>query len=135
MPEKDSIAKKLQEYYDGLDKQLAAMQSEYQNKVTDFQQNEASMSDIIKETKQKEIYDLQMRIQEFQQLAQKKLSDKQVEVTQPVIDKIKKAVADVAKENGYTYIFNYNPSDIQTLLFAEPNDDVMPLVKKKLGLN
>ena len=135
MPEKDSIAKVLQDYFDSLQKQLTTMQTELQSKATDYQQNEASMSDIIKETKQREITDLQTRISDFQQLAQKKLSDKQTEVTKPVIDRIKSAVTVVAKENGYTYIFNYNPDDVQTLLFAEPNDDIMPLVKKKLGLN
>jgi hypothetical protein len=37
----------------------------------------------------------------------------------------------VAKENKYTYIVNAI-EDI--LLFSEPADDILPLVKKKLGI-
>jgi outer membrane protein len=44
----------------------------------------------------------------------------------------KKSVEEVAKENGYKYVID---SSQGTLLYSEPADDVMPLVKKKLGLN
>ncbi|MBO4744908.1 MAG: OmpH family outer membrane protein [Bacteroidales bacterium] len=134
MPGRDSIQQALQDYYGTLEKQMVAMQQEYQSKVTDFQQNEASMSDIIKETKVREISDLQNRIEEFQQLAQQRLQEKQTELTQPLVDKIKAAVAAVAKENGYSYIFDYSEQSVQTLLYAEPSDDILPLVKAKLGL-
>jgi outer membrane protein len=50
----------------------------------------------------------------------------------PIIDKAKKAIEDVAKENGYTYIFD---SSVGVLLYYENSDDIMTLVKKKLGLS
>jgi hypothetical protein len=37
----------------------------------------------------------------------------------------------VAKENKYTYILN---SIEDVVLYSEPSDDIMPLVKKKLGI-
>jgi outer membrane protein len=37
----------------------------------------------------------------------------------------------VAKENGYTYVFN---SAEGLILVAPPSDDILPLVKKKLGI-
>ena len=49
----------------------------------------------------------------------------------PIIDRAKEAIRDVAKENGYTYIFD---SAVGVTLY-EGGDDVLPLVKKKLGLN
>ena len=134
MPEKDSIQKTLEEFYATLQKQAGAMNQELQTKLADYQKNEAGMSDIIKETKQREITDLQGRIDEFSNLAQQRLSEKQAEITQPVITKIKNAVKDVAKEHGYNYIFNHSENNIQNILYAEPADDVMPLVKAKLGL-
>ncbi len=134
MPERDSIATALQNFYATLEKQLMAMQQEYQPKIADLQQNQNSMTDLIRETKVREIADLETRIQEFQALAQQRLSEKQMELTQPIIDKIKNAVASVAKENGYSYIFDYSATNVQSILYAEPSDDVMPLVKAKLGL-
>jgi len=89
------------------------------------------MSSIIKQTKEKEILDLQRRIQEFQQTAQEDLQNKENELTAPIIEKARNAVRDVAKENGYTFIFN---STEGLLLYTEPADDIMALVKKKLGL-
>ena len=53
------------------------------------------------------------------------------ELVQPFIDKAKAAVKEVAKENKYTYIIN---SIEDVVLYSEASDDVMPLVKKKLGI-
>ncbi|MDR2085140.1 MAG: OmpH family outer membrane protein [Bacteroidales bacterium] len=131
MPEQEKIRKDYEEFYKTIEGQLIAMQQELQSKYTAYQQSQASMSDIIRETKEREIVDLQTRIEEFQVSGQKRLADKETELMQPLIDKAKKAVEDVAKENGYTYIFN---STEGLLLYAEPSDNVMNLVKKKLGL-
>ena len=45
--------------------------------------------------------------------------------------KSERAIKEVAKENKYTFIVNA-VEDI--LLYSEPADDVLPLVKKKLGI-
>jgi outer membrane protein len=71
------------------------------------------------------------RIQEFQENAEKKLQDRQQEVLKPIIDRAKKAIEDVAKENGYTYIFD---TSVGALLYQQDSEDILPLVKKKLGL-
>lgn len=131
MPGQDSIKKAFADYQSQLQTQFQAMQSEYETKLTDYQNNQATMSNIIKQTKEKEILDLQKRIQDFQQTAQEDLQAKEAELTAPIIDKARNAVKDVAKENGYTIVFN---STEGLLLYTEPADDIMGLVKKKLGL-
>lgn len=131
MPGQDSIQNVFAAYQEQLGAQFQAMQTEYENKLTDYQTNQASMSNIIKQTKEKEILDLQRRIQEFQQTAQEDLQAKEIELTTPIIEKARKAVKDVAKENGYSFILN---STEGLVLYSESADDVMPLVKKKLGL-
>ena len=72
------------------------------------------------------------RIEEFQQTAQKKLQERQTELLKPIVDRAKQAINDVAKENGYSYVFD---SGTGALLYQPDSDDLMPLVKKKLGLN
>lgn len=131
VPGQDTVKVVYESYAQDIQNQFAAMQGEYENKLMDYQQNSATMSDIIRETKEKEILDLQSRIEAFQYSAQEKLAGKEAELTAPLIERAKKAVEDVAKENGYTYIFN---STEGLLLYAEPSDDIMPMVKKKLGL-
>ncbi|MFA4862657.1 MAG: OmpH family outer membrane protein, partial [Bacteroidales bacterium] len=69
MPGKDSIQKVLQDYGKSLETQLQTMYAEYQTKVQDYQTNSRTMSDIIRQTKEKELADLETRIQTFQQQA------------------------------------------------------------------
>ena len=131
MPGIDSVKIKLQVYQKTLTDQMDAMKSEFDNKYMDYQSQSATMSDLIKQTKEKELQDLQARIDAFQQKAQTDMQAKQQELVQPFIDKAKAAVKEVAKENKYTYILN---SIEDVVLYSEPGDDVMPLVKKRLGI-
>ena len=131
MPQKDSIQTALQAYGKSLETQLQTMYAEYQTKVQDYQTNKNTMSDIIRQTKEKELADLETRIQTFQEQADTDLQKKQVEMLQPLLDKAKNAIEAVAKENGYTYIFDVGTG---AFLYYEKGDNIMPLVKAKLGL-
>ncbi|MEI6884965.1 MAG: OmpH family outer membrane protein [Bacteroidota bacterium] len=131
MPGIDSVKIKLQGYQKTLTDQLDAMKSEFENKYMDYQSQSATMSDLIKQTKEKELQDLQARIDAFGQKAQQDMQAKQQELVQPFIDKAKAAVKEVAKENKYTYILN---AIEDVVLYSEASDDVMGLVKKKLGI-
>jgi outer membrane protein len=107
------------------------MQAELQQLYNDYMAKESQMSDLIKKTKQTELQEKGSRIEKFQQDAQISLQEKEKELLTPIIDKAKNAIRDVAKENGYTYIFD---SAVGVTLY-EGGDDILPLVKKKLGLN
>ncbi|NNF01093.1 MAG: OmpH family outer membrane protein [Bacteroidia bacterium] len=114
-----------------LEQQLQAMTMEYQKKVQDYQKAETSMTDPVKQAKVKEIGDLENRIGEFQESAQESIQKKKEQIYTPIIKKAETAITDVAKEGGYTYIFD---SSVGVLLFAQDSDDIMGAVKKKLGL-
>jgi len=130
MPGQDSINKALENYVSGLESQAKSMQSELEGKYADYQANQATMSEIIRQTKEKEIMDLQQRIEAFNQQAQYDIQNKQYELSQPLLNKAQKAIQQVAKENGFTYIIN---SNVQILLYAN-GIDITPMVKAKLGL-
>ena len=131
MPGVDSVKIKLQKYQQSLSDQMDAMGAEFENKYLDYQSKSSGLSDLIKQTKEKELSDLQGRIDAFKSKAQQDFQAKQQELLQPIISKAKDAVKEVAKENKYTYVIN-SIEDI--MLYAEPTDDIMPLVKKKLGI-
>jgi outer membrane protein len=131
MPERAAAEKALQQEAQKLEEQLKVMTTEYQNKVADFQANAATMSELIKQTKAQEIGDLEKRIQEFQASAQETLQKKEQELLEPIIEKARKAIEDVAKENGYTYILDTGTGAV---LYQPESDDILPLVKQKLGI-
>lgn len=131
MPERSNVENQIKKYAQELESQLSAMTKEYQAKVQNYQANEATMSDAVKQDKIKEITNLEERISEFQQTAQKDLQTKEENLLKPLIDKAKNAIEEVAKENNYTYIFD---SGVGVLLYQKESDNIMPMVKKKLGL-
>ncbi len=65
----------------------------------------------------------------YEQDMVKQLQDKRNELLQPIYDKVNKAIADVAKENGFQFVF-----DQGVLLYADESQDVSALVKGKLGI-
>ncbi|GMT45277.1 MAG: hypothetical protein IEMM0006_1109 [bacterium] len=131
MPAADSAQTQVKIYATGLQKQMQSMAQEYQSKVQSYQSNVGTMSDLIRQTKEKEISDLQQRIQAFQASADKDVQKKQQELFQPIIAKVKAAIDAVGKEYGYTYILDVSQG---VVLYYAAGNDVTPLVKKKLHL-
>jgi len=131
MPEKKKAEGELQTFAKSLESQLGAMQAEYQASVQDYQANEATYDDLVKQDKISEITNLEQRIQAFQQNAQNALQKKEQELLEPILAKARTAIEDVAKEGKFTFIFD---SSMGSILYADENENVMLLVKKKLGL-
>ncbi len=133
MPETTTAQGEIENYGKQLEKDLAEMETELTSKIEQFTTNEAMMTSTTKELKTKEIRDLQSRIQQFSQMAQQDLQTKQVELFQPILEKASKAIEDVAREKGFTYILDSSQTKA-VVIFAENGEDIMPLVKAKLGL-
>ena len=131
MPGKDSAQSAFEAEVKILEGELKAMQDELEKKLADYQSRKDQMTELIRTTKEQELNDLSQRIQIYQQNAQKKLQEKEAELLQPIIDRAKQAISDVAKENGYTYIFDTSAGAV---LYPQDSDDILNLVKKKLGL-
>jgi outer membrane protein len=131
MPGLDSVKVEFDNYNKTIQEQFAAMQTELENKFMDYQASVEGMSEIIRATKEAEINDLKERLDAFEIQATQDLQNKEMELTSPIIEKARKAVEELAKEQGYTYVFN---STEGLLLYATPSDDISDLVKEKLGI-
>ncbi|OFY64844.1 MAG: hypothetical protein A2V64_03985 [Bacteroidetes bacterium RBG_13_43_22] len=131
LPEFDSATVKLENLRQELVNALELMQVELNNKSDAYQKESKNLTDIVRQTKEQELIDLNRRIQDFQTSAQEQLQNKQVEMFQPIYAKVDKAIKDVGKENGYIYIFS-----IGSVLYVDEtkSTNVMPLVRTKLGL-
>ena len=131
MPERKTAETEVQEFAKSLESQLSAMNAEYQQNVQDYQANESSFTDLVKEDKIAEISGLEKRIQSFQQNAQQALQKKEQELLDPILTRARDAIESVAEEGNYTYIFD---KSLGSILYAKESENVLGLVKKKLGL-
>ena len=131
MPERKTAEEEVQTFAKSLESQLQAMTAEYQQSVQEYQANEATYTDLVKQDKVAEITGLEQRIQSFQQNAQQSLQTKEQELLEPILAKARKAIEDVANEGNFTYIFDKSSGNI---LYAKESENVIALVKKKLGL-
>lgn len=131
MPESKTAQQAVQDYSKQLEQQVVAMQTELQSKYEAYQKESANLAPIVKESKEKELNDLNQRITDFQQQAQQDYQKKSAELSRPVYDKAKKAIDQVAKENSYKYVLDTSTG---LVLYNEPADDIISLVIKKLGI-
>jgi outer membrane protein len=129
MPETKIAKETAQNYLKGIDAESISMQSELEAKYQKYLQDQATMSDLVRKTKEDELNQLQRRIEEFKQQAQQDYQRKTAELTAPIMDKAKKGIEAVAKEGGYKYILDTSAGSV---LYSEPSDDVLMAVKKKL---
>ena len=75
---------------------------------------------------------MQGRMQEFQMTAQQDYQQKEAELFQPIMDEAQNAIEKVAKANGFTYVFDLSAGGL--VYFSEESVDILPLVKKELGI-
>jgi len=131
MPERKTAEEEVQTFAKSLESQLQAMTAEYQQSVQEYQANEATYTDLVKQDKVTEITGLEQRIQSFQQNAQQALQSKEQELLEPILQKARKAIEDVASEGDYTYIFD---KSVGSILYVKESENILDKVKKKLNL-
>ncbi|HCC69624.1 MAG TPA: hypothetical protein DEQ09_00505 [Bacteroidales bacterium] len=133
MPEKDTILKQMEDLRTELQNALEIMQVEYNNKFNDYSNEAEKLSELVRKTKEEELVDMQQRIANFSKNADQQLVNKQNELMQPVIQKAEKGIKDVAREGGFTYIFDLSRGPI-IYFNEEQSENILDKVKAKLGI-
>lgn len=128
MPGVDSLQIKIQIFQQQMQDVYQSMVDEYQTKKEKFDKEAGTMTTAVRKMKEDELVTLQNRIMEFQNTVQSDIEEEQYRLLKPFQDALQKAIDDVAKEKGFTYIF-----DTQILLYSG-GEDIAPYVKAKLGL-
>lgn len=133
LPERAEAEKKMQSFADMLKKRLDAMGAEYQTKLAEAQQKEATggMTQTEKEIVIRDLGEMEQRIQDAQEKAQEDLAKQEEELLKPMVDRTNAAIKSVANANGFTYIFDVSTGSV---LFYEKGTDILPLVKTELGV-
>ncbi|HVU98814.1 MAG TPA: OmpH family outer membrane protein [Puia sp.] len=130
MPEYKKADTALNDYQNALGQNFEDMKREYMEKDSLLQSKDTlKYTKAQLELKKREISDMVIKLQGWNQQAQQLYQQKQQELIQPIQKKAVEAVQAVAKENGYAYVLTK-----EALLSSPPADDLLPLVKKKLGI-
>jgi outer membrane protein len=131
MPEAKKAETSLNAYVRNLEKQFGALQSDYQKRITEFQSQENTMVDAVKQSRIKAITELEQQMQQSQVAGQQQIAAKREALFKPILDKAEKAIKAVGKEHQYDYIFDTSTG---SFIYADESHNVMPLVKAKLGV-
>src|SRR5205085_8745925 len=99
MPEYKAADSSLQAFQKTLSESYNMMNDEYQKKLNDFNNLAANTPAPVKEAKQQELVDMQVRIQKFESSAQDQIQDEKTKLYTPILKKAEDAVKAVAKES------------------------------------
>ena len=131
LPETKQADIDLQDYAQSLETQISLMEEEYKRSIEEYQDNELSYNEITKQDKITAIQAIEQRIANFQQNAQITLQQKQQELLDPIIKKVREAIDQVAKDGNYTYILDTSAG---SLLYYKESENILSKVKKELGI-
>ncbi len=133
LPEAQVAQKELEKVLKQWQDELQKMSDDLQKGVEEYQKKEAVLSASAKESQQKELADLQQRAREFQAAKfgqngeAQKLRDQKLA---PIREKILLAIEAVAKEEGFSFVFD-KANDI-LLLYADAKFDLTYKVLDRL---
>lgn len=133
MPETQAAQVSLKTYQDQLVKEMEDMQKEAQTKYQNLVANQTTWTQLRISKEQEELQSMGQKMEEFQQSAQEELQSKQMELMKPIIEKAQEAVNAVAREGKFNYVLDSSSSK-GVVIFTENGENIMPLVKAKLGI-
>lgn len=138
MPEYQEAVANLETYGKDLQDQLEQIMVEFNTLYANYEKSAATMTDSVRQLKERELAELQQRYQDFSQIAQQDIQRKETELMTPIYDKANEAVKKVASEGGYTAIFSTagdQPSSAGLAYFDPATlTDITAEVKKALNI-
>lgn len=129
MPEAEKADAELKEYQSSLALQGQDIMKDLSLKDSLFVRDSAKMTPSMRDIKRNELIALYQKVRNWDTQAQEMYQAEAQKKITPLRNKAMEAIKAVAKENGYTYIL-----DVNSVIVAPPGDDVLGLVKKKLGI-
>lgn len=110
-------------------KKVETLRAKYADLEQKQQQGDISPKQL--EMESQKLKEDEMKIAQFEQDSQQRIMEKSEELLKPIRDKVQKAIDDVAKENGYNYVFD---ASLGFILYADEKTNASAKVKSKLGI-
>ena len=105
MPEMDEARATIEENSKTNEEILMTMYQEYQLKVQQYEEKAATWTQSVREIKEKEIMDIQSRLEQTQQTLQQEIQQLQQQLQAPIIEKVNNVVTELAKAQGVAAVF------------------------------
>ena len=133
MPEIRQIDTDIEAFRRQLNRQLEDMIRKFEEKSREVaeQERQGLLSPRQLEVASKEIAEKRTAIIQYEAEVAKKVSERREQRLSPLLNRIDEKIEELAKENGYTYIFD---SSTGIVLWADDKYDVTDKLKRKLGL-
>ena len=128
MPDYESARQELESYKNDLAKELEMYQKLIMEFAQTYEQQKATMSAESRQRKEADLMERQQNYEKKAYEAETKLQQKEQELLQAIMLKVNNAVQDLAKSEGYSYIFE------RTTLLHAGGEDISDKVRKKLGI-
>ena len=127
MPSMLDAQNQLQKLSGTYDAEYKKMIEEYQTKIKKYDAESTTATEAVNNERTKEVQDMQKRIGDYRDNAQKELQQKETDIVKPLMEKVRASIQKVGKAKGFQYVL-----DGSTLLLADgPN--LTADVKKDLG--
>ena len=130
MPEMDAARATLEEDQKTNEEILMSMYQEYQTKMQDYQAKAATWTVAIRESKEKELMDIESRLQQTQQSLQQEMQQLQSSLQAPIYEKAQTTVQEIAKAQGLAFVFEES-----SLLYIDPAQGVNLTTEARKALN
>ena len=134
MPETKEMQTNMEAFAKEIQDNLETIRVEFNTKLADYQKNYETLSDSVKQLKEKELQELQNRSSEFEQVAQQDYQKKQNELLAPIVSKAKGAIDTVSKAGGYLVVFDISTGSLAYFDEAALTD-IAPEVRRELGIS
>jgi len=132
MPETKAMQQELKKVGQTYDTEYKSQVSALQAKLNKYGAEAKNQTDAENAKRQKEVGELQKKLQLYAKTADKELQQKQMDLLKPILDKAQKTIQEVAKAQGIKYVFDSSPGKG---LIVFDGEDLLPAVKAKLGIN
>jgi outer membrane protein len=131
LPEVDTIELRLTNLRKQYENSLKGIENELKVNM-EYWESDPTTDPVVLEMRQVEYQELTERYSAKQQEANVKLQQKQQEWLNPVVEKLKAQIIEVAKSKGYTYVMD--SSEGGSIIYGDPAHDLMSAMKAKLNL-
>ena len=130
MPEMDAARATMEENQKTNEEILMSMYQEYQTKMQDYQAKAATWTVAIRESKEKELMDIESRLQQTQQSLQQEMQQLQSSLQAPIYEKAQTTGQEIAKAQGLAFVFEES-----SLLYIDPAQGVNLTTEARKALN
>ncbi|MCQ2199011.1 MAG: OmpH family outer membrane protein [Paludibacteraceae bacterium] len=130
MSETAEVERAIKSLGDQYEAEMTRMEEEYSRKAGEYQKGYISWDETIRMTRMEELHTMKTKMQNYYDMADQTLKAKRVELYAPVYKTLYDAVAKVAEQHQFLYVW-----DIKQIKYMSKDAvDITPMIKRELGI-